>query len=132
MIDYLVFGFLYAAAVIIPICLYVTWMRRREQRARDTAARGELFSEGPRGQHPHIDLTNCIGWQGWTTACPEGEVLGMIGGQKALLAHKCIGHSLCAEACPVGAITMVRSAPSLSAEMPSLTPDFETSVANLF
>ena len=133
MIDFVIFAALYSMALLIPISLYVAWGRRRERRARDVAARGELFSEGPRGQHPHIDLTNCIGCQGCTTACPEGEVLGMVGGKAALLAlHKCIGHSLCAEACPVGAITMVMAPPGIGADMPALTPDFETSVANLF
>ncbi len=40
--------------------------------------------------------------------CPEGDVLAMLGGKAVIVnGYKCIGHSLCAEACPVGAITMV-------------------------
>jgi len=132
-IDNLIVAGIYGAILIVPVILYLGWWRRRERRIREHLAKGQVFSEGPRGQHPHIDVTNCIGCQGCTTACPEGQVLAMVGGKAALIApHKCIGHSLCAEACPVGAITMVRAMPGLSADMPNLSPDFETSVANLF
>jgi putative YpdA family bacillithiol system oxidoreductase len=65
--------------------------------------------------------------------CPEGDVLAMLGGQAVLVnGYKCIGHSLCAEACPVGAITMVMASPSMSADLPYLTPDYETSIQNMF
>src|SRR5258708_2125782 len=65
--------------------------------------------------------------------CPEGDVLARLAGQAVIVnGYKCIGHSLCADACPVGAITMVMASPSMGADLPQLTPEFETSVSNLF
>jgi len=112
---------------------YLKSLKKQEEKAREAAARGAVFSEGPKSQHPHIDTAWCIGCGGCTSVCPEGDVLAMIGGKAAIVnGHKCIGHGLCAEACPVGAITMVLASPSMAADMPRLTPEYETSVGNLF
>jgi thioredoxin reductase (NADPH) len=122
-----------AVILAIPLFLYLKGLKRREARAREAAEKGMLYSEGPTAQHPHIDTTWCIGCQTCTTVCPEGDVLAMLGGKAVIVnGYKCIGHSLCADACPVGAITMVMTSPSMGADMPYLTPEYETSIPNLF
>ena len=122
-----------AATFVIPMAAYLLRIKWREARVHEARARGELYSEGPRAQHPHIDVTRCIGCGGCTRACPEGDVLGLLGGKAIIInGHKCIGHSLCADACPVGAIRMVMAAPSVTAEMPVLSPEYETNIRNLF
>lgn len=120
------------------ICLfflvgYLKSLKKREEQARESAEKGKLFSEGPKAQHPHIDSNYCIGCATCTSVCPEGDVLAMVAGKAVIVnGHKCIGHGLCADACPVGAITMVMASPSMAADMPYLTPEFETTVSNLF
>ena len=112
---------------------YLKGLKDRDAKARAAAEKGKMFSEGPKSQHPHIDTTQCIGCATCTTVCPEGDVLAMVGGKAAIVnGYKCIGHGLCAEACPVGAITMVMARPSMVADMPYLSPEFETSIRNLF
>jgi thioredoxin reductase (NADPH) len=131
-LSILIYGFC-AIVVLVPMIVYQTRLKKREAHALSAAEKGKLYSEGPRAQHPHIDVTNCIGCAICTHVCPEGDVLAMIGGKAAIVnGYKCIGHSLCAEACPVGAITMVTSTASMGADMPTLTPTYETTIPNLF
>src|SRR6266852_8531455 len=123
------------AAVIGAFFLrsYLQGLKKRDIAARASAEKGKLFSHGPSSQHPHIDTSHCIGCATCTMVCPEGDVLAMLAGKAVIVnGYKCIGHSLCADACPVGAITMVMASPSMCADMPHLTPEFETSVSNLF
>ena len=123
-------------AIVVTVIFvrgYLTKLKKRDELAREAAEKGKVFSEGPKAQHPHIDTNYCIGCQTCTTVCPEGDVLAMLGGKAVIVnGYKCIGHGLCAEACPVGAITMVMASPSMSADMPRLTPEHETSVQNMF
>ena len=112
------------------LVIYLRNLKKSEARAREAAEKGKLFSEGPKAQHPHIDTNYCIGCGTCTSVCPEGDVLAMIGGKAVIVnGHKCIGHGLCADACPVGAITMVMASPSMAADMPHLTPEYETTGA---
>ena len=126
--------FLIAAGItLIFLRGYLKAQKAAGTGGRQAAEKGEVFSEGPRAQHPHIDTANCIGCGTCTEVCPEGDVLAVFGGKAVIVnGYKCIGHSLCAEACPVGAITMVLANPSMSADMPVLTPEYETSVRNLY
>ena len=122
-----------AIAIAIPYLVYQKNLKQREARALAAAEKGKLHSGGPLAQHPHIDSVYCIGCSICTHVCPEGDVLAMLGGKAVIVnGYKCIGHGLCADVCPVGAITMVMAKPSLGADMPYLTPEFETSIPNLF
>ncbi len=129
MLLYLVF----ALFLIIPVLSHTRKIRARERRALEATRRGQLSTDGPKAQHPHIDVSHCIGCGACTTVCPEGDVLAVIGGKAAIVnGHKCIGHGLCADACPVGAIEIVMAPPSASADLPALSAEYETSVPGMY
>ena len=129
-----IFAFLIAAGLILLFMLnYLRKQKKIAAKAHEAAEKGKLFSEGPKSQHPHIDANYCIGCAACTMVCPEGDVLAMLGGKAIIVnGYKCIGHSLCAEVCPVGAITMVMASPSMGADMPYVTPEYETNIKNMF
>lgn len=123
----------FALVLILALASHLRRFQKREQAAVEAAERGGLRSDGPRAQHPKIDVTWCIGCGACVTACPEGDVLAVIAGKAALVnGAKCIGHGLCADACPVGAIEIVMAPASMTADMPALSPQFETSQPNMF
>jgi len=126
----------YAALGLLLVASVARSLKRlqaKEARARAAAEKGRLRSDGPKAQHPHVDVSRCIGCGTCVDACPEGDVLGIIAGRAAIVnGHKCIGHGLCAEACPVGAITIVMAPPGIAADVPPLTAEYETEVRGLF
>jgi thioredoxin reductase (NADPH) len=127
-------SFLIAAFVIGGFLLYyLRQEKKKEAETRAAAEKGKMRSDGPQSQHPHVNNTYCIGCATCTMVCPEGDVLGMIGGKAVIInGYKCIGHGICADACPVGAITMVLASPSVGANLPTLSSEYETSIKNMF
>jgi putative YpdA family bacillithiol system oxidoreductase len=124
---------IYAVITLPLLAVYLFRWRKKQALMRESMEKGKLFSEGPKAQHPRIDALNCIGCGTCIDVCPEGDVLGLVGGKAAIInGYKCIGHGLCVDACPVGAITLVMASPSVGADMPALTPEYETSIPNLF
>ena len=56
------FAFVIAAFVLSFFMLrYMKDQKKQHDRAREAAEKGKLRSDGPQAQHPHIDVTHCIG-----------------------------------------------------------------------
>src|SRR5258705_13814893 len=131
--DTLIAFIVAAALTVFFLRNYFKGLKKRDAQARAAAEKGKLYSEGPKAQHPHIDNAYCIGCATCTTVCPEGDVLAMLGGKAVIVnGYKCIGHGLCADVCPVGAITMVLASPSMGGDMAYLTPEFETTIKDMY
>ena len=99
-----------AAAAFAALALaYLLKRALRERSARlrlEEAVRLEL--DIPATLHPVIDPDVCIGSGACLSACPEGDILGIVGGVAKLInASACIGHGRCAAECPVDAIKLV-------------------------
>jgi thioredoxin reductase (NADPH) len=124
------------AFVLITVAFLPYWIRfkRAERKAREKLSKTSGTDLNvAMVLHPQIDFIRCIGCSSCVRACPEGDVLGMIGGKATLIhAAKCVGHSLCEEACPVGAIVMAPATPGRGAEMPVLSENFQTSVKDVY
>jgi thioredoxin reductase (NADPH) len=92
-----------AAAIFL---LYFLTFRRRERRDRARALEArELGIHRPTAQYPYIDPAICIGCGACVRACPEKDVLGLVGGLAVVVnGVRCIGIGQCEKACPVQAI----------------------------
>jgi thioredoxin reductase/Pyruvate/2-oxoacid:ferredoxin oxidoreductase delta subunit len=123
------------AALLAPVLGWHLWSRRRVHRravrARD-AARSAGLTE-PASLHPVIEPSRCLGCGACVTACPEGDVLGLVHGRAELVnPTHCIGHGACETACPFDAITLVLGTARRGVEIPRVGPDFETRVPGVY
>jgi len=122
------------ALFLLTVVPYYRYVRRREEKAKKKLEHMQIAGLVEASTiHPHIDALACIGCGACVRACPEGDVLAVIGG-KAQVIHgaKCVGHGLCAEACPVAGITLLMAKPGRSADLPSLTENYETNIPGVF
>jgi thioredoxin reductase/Pyruvate/2-oxoacid:ferredoxin oxidoreductase delta subunit len=120
------------ALVTIPVMGgAMVYLRRHAQQRRDgeTLRHQEVSKKHlARSLHPVIDADRCIGSGSCLNACPEGDILGMVG-HSAKLIHgdHCIGHGGCAEECPVQAIRLVFGSAERGVDLPQVDRFFESS-----
>jgi thioredoxin reductase (NADPH) len=125
---------IYAAAIGAIWLLYLVWRRRSEAKSRATkAAAVEAGLVEPASLHPLIDPARCLACGACVSACPEGDIIGMINGKAELVEPThCIGHGACREACPYDAITLVFGTEKRGLDIPHVSPDFQTNVPGIF
>jgi thioredoxin reductase (NADPH) len=129
--------FLYAFAVLVTVSIPAAyWWRYRSHAARARAGLQKAAASGleePITLHPRFDLSQCIATGACVRACPEGDVIGLVGGAPVLVApNRCIGHGACAAACPVDAISLVFGSERRGVDIPHVKETFETNVPGLY
>jgi thioredoxin reductase (NADPH) len=108
------------------------WIRERKAKRRQQGILADGTSE-PVSLHPVIDPARCVGCGACAHACPEGDIIGMIGDKAHLLEPaSCIGHGACKTACPVGAIDLVFGSARRGVDIPFVSPTFESSTPGIF
>jgi thioredoxin reductase/Pyruvate/2-oxoacid:ferredoxin oxidoreductase delta subunit len=130
----LVYALIYIPLVLVVWLVYAMLSRRRDRQslARLEATTAAGLTE-PFSLHPFIDPYKCLGSGACVLACPEGDVLGMIGGKSKLInPTHCIGHGACRSACPHEAITLVFGTEKRGLDIPHVSPTFETNVPGIF
>ena len=128
---------IWSIAAILATIIFIPYLLKfRKEQKVFIERRKEAETLGiikPRAQFPFIDQSLCIGCGSCVTACPEGDVLGVVYG-KAMIINglRCVGHALCEPACPVGAIKVGLGDVSARADIPLLDKTFQSGVPGLF
>jgi len=123
---------------IIPLLLMILWnvANRRRLESTNAAQLQENRNAGltePASLHPVIDPRKCMGCGSCVSACPEGQVLGLIQGKAHLIdPTHCIGHGACKQACPMDAITLVFGTEKRGVDIPQVRPNFATNMPGIF
>lgn len=128
---------LLAALIVVAIVIERLWRGRdrhhataAERELRDVLSMGDVV---PASLHPKIDPLRCIGSGACVAACPEHNVIGIVGGRGALVNPlACIGHGACMAACPVEAIELVFGTEKRGLELPRVDRNFETTSPGLY
>jgi thioredoxin reductase len=121
-----------------PLAMIVLWRiaARKRAQTKNLAVLQENQKAGltePASLHPVIDSVKCIGCASCASACPEGNVLGLIQGKAQLInPTHCIGHGACKEACPMDAISLVFGTEKRGIDIPNVRENFETNMPGIF
>lgn len=125
-------------AYFVPFVIaWTAFHKIKEKREKKNLDKLKALEESGMGEpvslHPIIDYNKCLGCGTCVSACPEGEILGIVN-DKAMLIHPtaCIGHGACRDSCPQNAITLVFGTAKRGVDIPILNPDFETNIPGIF
>ena len=129
-----IYTFLAYGSPVAVVLIYAVMQSKRSRKNLKTFE--QVTASGlaePASLHPVFDPKVCVGCGACVSACPEGEVIGMIHG-KANLIHptKCIGHGACKKSCPFDAITLVFGTATRGVDIPNVKDNFETNVPGIF
>lgn len=123
-----------AAFLLVVAVGWKLWHDRRQH--RDATAYRRSVEEDlhrPPSLHPVIDPNVCIGSLSCIKACPEGDILGVVGGAARLIeGANCIGHGRCNLECPVDAIKLVVGDSQRGVDLPEVDENFESSRPGVF
>lgn len=123
------------ALLIVGLVVLSYLFRFRKRIRRDRERKEEAVALGidrPAAQFPYIDPSRCIGCGACVKACPEGDVLGIVGGTAVVVnGLRCVGHGRCEEACPVGAIQVGLGDLKSREDVPLLDENHETTVPGI-
>jgi thioredoxin reductase (NADPH) len=122
---------LVVAGIVAP---YFLAFRRRRHADRERKAEAKALGiDRPTAQYPFVDPTACIGCGSCVEACPEGDVLAVVGGVATVVnGLRCVGHARCEIACPVGAIQVGLGDLKSRDDVPLMDEWQETSVPGIF
>ncbi len=124
-------GIVLLAIAMVPSVRRRVGLARHAVQAKEKA---EVYGLGePVSLHPVIDPSRCAGCGACVRACPEGDVLALVGGQAvAVQPARCVGHGMCERSCPTDAITLVFGTSRRGVELPRIKEDYETNVPGLY
>lgn len=123
-----------ALLVVVVVLPYLLRFRRRIHKDRERKQEAtRLGIDRPIAQFPYVDPLRCIGCAACVDACPEGDVLGVVGGTAVVVnGLRCVGHAHCEEACPVGAIEVGLGDLKSRQDVPLLDDDFQTTTPGIY
>lgn len=122
---------------LVPVfIIFIYWRLTQKKHHSNVKQLETAHAEGlsePASLHPVIDETKCLACKACVSACPEGNVLGIINNKAKLInPSHCIGHGACEKACPFKAITLVFGTAKRGVDIPFVAPTFETNINGIY
>ena len=134
MSEELFYGLAFVGLSALFILPFFLRFRRKERATQEAATIARAYGlHEPGTLHPVVDPARCIGTSACVGICPEGDVIGIQGGQAVAVSPACcIGHGLCERVCPMEAIQLVFGTSKRGVDIPRVQGNYETNVPGIF